>query len=305
MRRPGGPASWPCDEQFDLVLTDVMMPRLDGFGLIAALRADARTRHVPIVLLSARAGSRRPSSRASSVGADDYLVKPFSGQDLTARVRANLELGQLRRQIISRLRGLADAAAAVNTARTTAEVLEVAARHALAMTSAGRVVVTAPGTRAEADGGGAGRAPTPSFVLPLPAPPASRSASCGSGSGRGRPAPRGRCSPSSPGWSGCGWRTPGSTRPSTASPARCSTACCRSRCPGCPARSWPAATCRAAPRPRSAATGTTSIAPRDDELVLVIGDVVGKGVQAAAGDGPAAQRAAGVRAGGFRLAASR
>ena len=50
---------------FDLVLTDVMMPRLDGFGLVTALRADARTRDVPIVVLSARAGPRRrsPGSR--------------------------------------------------------------------------------------------------------------------------------------------------------------------------------------------------------------------------------------------------
>ena len=153
-------------EQFDLVLTDVMMPRLDGFALIRALRADERTRDVPIVVLSARAGEEA-SVEGLAAGADDYLVKPFSALDLTARVRANLELGQLRRQIISRLRGLVDAAAAVNTVRTTAEVLDVAARHVWAMTSAGRVVVTAPGARAEVDGGAAGSA-APDAVLPLP-----------------------------------------------------------------------------------------------------------------------------------------
>ncbi|MFG1604315.1 SpoIIE family protein phosphatase [Actinoplanes sp. NPDC049265] len=152
-------------EPVDLVLTDVMMPRLDGFGLIRALRADERTRDVPIVVLSARAGEEA-SGEGLAVGADDYLVKPFSARDLVARVRANLELGKVRRQIISRLRGLVDAAAAVNTVRTTAEVLDVAARHVRAMTAAGRVVVTAPGVRAEVDGGAAPGA-TPVSVLPL------------------------------------------------------------------------------------------------------------------------------------------
>ncbi|MEU8611186.1 SpoIIE family protein phosphatase, partial [Actinoplanes sp. NPDC048791] len=153
-------------EQFDLVLTDMMMPRMDGFGLIRALRADERTRDVPIVVLSARAGEEA-SVEGLAAGADDYLVKPFSVRDLTARVRSNLELGQTRRQIISRLRGLVDAAAAVNAVSTTAEVLAVAARHVQAMTSAGRVVLTAPGARAEVDGGAGGSA-APDVVLPLP-----------------------------------------------------------------------------------------------------------------------------------------
>ncbi|MFI5931224.1 SpoIIE family protein phosphatase [Actinoplanes sp. NPDC051494] len=153
-------------EDFDLVLTDVMMPRLDGFGLIKALRADERLRELPILVLSARAGEES-SVEGLDAGADDYLIKPFSARDLTARVRVNLELGQLRRQVISRLRGLVDAAAAVNTVRTTAEVLDVAARHVRAMTGAGRVVVTAPGARAEVDGGAAVAA-KPGAVLALP-----------------------------------------------------------------------------------------------------------------------------------------
>ncbi|MEV4385844.1 SpoIIE family protein phosphatase [Micromonospora sp. NPDC049580] len=150
---------------FDLVLTDVMMPRLDGFGLVGALRTDPRTRDVPIVLLSARAGSAEAVA-GLSVGADDYLTKPFSGQELIARVRANVELGQLRGQIIRRLRALADAAVAVNTARSTTDVLHVAARHALSLAEAARVVVTAAGARAEADGGGV-TATDPSFVAAL------------------------------------------------------------------------------------------------------------------------------------------
>ncbi|MER7589265.1 SpoIIE family protein phosphatase [Micromonospora sp. NPDC127501] len=149
----------------DLVLTDVMMPRLDGFGLVSALRADPRTRHVPIVLLSARAGSAEAVA-GLAVGADDYLTKPFSAQELIARVRANVELGQLRGQIIRRLRALADAAVAVNTARSTADVLQVAARHALSLAEAARVVVTAAEVRFEADGGGT-TAADPSFVTEL------------------------------------------------------------------------------------------------------------------------------------------
>ncbi|WP_410813012.1 SpoIIE family protein phosphatase [Micromonospora sp. 067-2] len=150
---------------FDLVLADVMMPRLDGFGLVDALRADPRTRHVPIVLLSARAGSAEAVAGLSA-GADDYLTKPFSGQELVARVRANVELGQLRGQVLRRLRALADAAVAVNTARSTSDVLQVAARHALNLAEAARVVLTATGVRAEADAGGP--TPTaPSFVAEL------------------------------------------------------------------------------------------------------------------------------------------
>ncbi|MFI6819448.1 SpoIIE family protein phosphatase [Micromonospora sp. NPDC050187] len=151
--------------RFDLVLTDVMMPGLDGFGLVTALRANPRTRYVPIVLLSARAGSAEAVA-GLSVGADDYLTKPFSGQELIARVRANVELGQLRGQIIRRLRALADAAVAVNTARSTADVVAVAARHALSLVDAARAVVTTADARYEADGGGDSSG-DPSVVLPL------------------------------------------------------------------------------------------------------------------------------------------
>jgi signal transduction histidine kinase len=84
-------------EEFDLVLTDVMMPQLDGFGLLKALRADDRTSTMPIILLSARAGEE---SRVEGMGAgaDDYLVKPFSARELLARVEAHLNLQRLRRE---------------------------------------------------------------------------------------------------------------------------------------------------------------------------------------------------------------
>jgi PAS domain S-box-containing protein len=80
----------------DLILSDVMMPRLDGFGLLAAIRADAALRSVPVVLLSARAGEEA-RIEGLDAGADDYLIKPFSARELLARVGALLELTQMRR----------------------------------------------------------------------------------------------------------------------------------------------------------------------------------------------------------------
>jgi PAS domain S-box-containing protein len=85
----------------DLVLADVMMPGLDGFGLLGALRADPRTKTVPVVLLSARAGEE---SRVEGLaaGADDFLVKPFSARELLARVGTHLEMARVRREAARR-----------------------------------------------------------------------------------------------------------------------------------------------------------------------------------------------------------
>ncbi|GAA3752873.1 SpoIIE family protein phosphatase [Micromonospora maritima] len=79
----------------DLVVSDVMMPRLDGLQLVAALRTDPRTAGTPVLLLSARAG-QEASIEGLEAGADDYLVKPFPAAELLARVRANVELARLR-----------------------------------------------------------------------------------------------------------------------------------------------------------------------------------------------------------------
>ncbi|WP_252537597.1 SpoIIE family protein phosphatase [Streptomyces sp. RO-S4] len=79
----------------DLVVSDVMMPRLDGLELVSRLRGDPRTASVPVLLLSARAG-QEASIEGLQAGADDYLVKPFAAAELLARVRANVELARLR-----------------------------------------------------------------------------------------------------------------------------------------------------------------------------------------------------------------
>jgi PAS domain S-box-containing protein len=80
----------------DLVLADVMMPRLDGFGLLHRLRADERTRTLPLVMLSARAGEEA-CVEGLEAGADDYLIKPFSARELLARVGTHVEMARLRR----------------------------------------------------------------------------------------------------------------------------------------------------------------------------------------------------------------
>ena len=87
----------------DLVLTDVMMPRMDGFALLARLRSDPRTRTLPIILISARAGEE---ARVDGVtlGADDYLVKPFTARELRARVASHLALARLRGELERELR---------------------------------------------------------------------------------------------------------------------------------------------------------------------------------------------------------
>ncbi len=81
----------------DLLITDVMMPRLDGFGLLRALRADPELRDLPVVILSARAGEEA-KVEGLDAGADDYLIKPFSARELLARVSAVIAMASIRRE---------------------------------------------------------------------------------------------------------------------------------------------------------------------------------------------------------------
>ncbi|MES1025902.1 ATP-binding protein [Gloeocapsa sp. BRSZ] len=87
----------------NLVLSDIIMPRLDGFGLLHALRADPRTREIPMILLSARAGEEA-IVEGLEAGADDYLLKPFSAQELISRVNAHLQMAQLRSEALHEAR---------------------------------------------------------------------------------------------------------------------------------------------------------------------------------------------------------
>jgi DNA-binding response OmpR family regulator len=89
----------------DLVLSDVMMPELDGFGLVRAIREDTRLATLPVILISARAGEESTVD-ALAQGADDYLVKPFTARELKARVAGNLKMARLRSDALAREREL-------------------------------------------------------------------------------------------------------------------------------------------------------------------------------------------------------
>lgn len=122
----------------DLVLSDIMMPGLDGFALLRALRANASTAAVPVIFLSARAGEdARVQSLAA--GADDHIVKPFGAQELRARAAAAIRLADTRGQAAARERVL-EATLAVSQAeaalarseeqlRTLADALPVLILH--------------------------------------------------------------------------------------------------------------------------------------------------------------------------------
>lgn len=96
----------------DLILSDVMMPRLDGVALLRALRANEATSTVPVVLLSARTGEEAIVGGLET-GADDYLVKPFSARELLGRIRAHLEMARLRRHATEVATELAETRAAL------------------------------------------------------------------------------------------------------------------------------------------------------------------------------------------------
>ncbi len=87
----------------ELILSDVMMPNLDGFGLLQELRTDPETRTIPIILLSARAGEEA-RVEGMEQGADDYLIKPFSARELLARVQTHLQMARVRKESEKALR---------------------------------------------------------------------------------------------------------------------------------------------------------------------------------------------------------
>src|SRR5579859_626542 len=130
----------------DLLLTDVMMPELDGFGLLEAIRADKALRDLPVIVLSARAGEEA-RIEGLAAGADDYLIKPFTARELLARIESNLRLAAIRREskaAIERREADLRHLNAVLEERVTAEVAErlkaeEALRQAHKMEAVGRL----------------------------------------------------------------------------------------------------------------------------------------------------------------------
>jgi PAS domain S-box-containing protein len=114
----------------DLVLTDVMMPNLDGFELLRELRADEQLKSTPVILLSARAGEEA-RIEGLDAGADDYLIKPFSAREMFARVDSHLKLQRMRRHWEERFSKAFNASPHLMTISTLAEGRYVDANDAV------------------------------------------------------------------------------------------------------------------------------------------------------------------------------
>jgi PAS domain S-box-containing protein len=91
------------EQRPELLVSDVMMPGLSGLDLLRSIRGDERTKDLPVILLSARAGEEA-AVQALAAGADAYLVKPFAASELIAYVGSHLQLHRLRRQSLAALR---------------------------------------------------------------------------------------------------------------------------------------------------------------------------------------------------------
>jgi len=117
----------------DLVITDVIMPGRDGFGVLRALKSDRETQAMPVILLSARAGEE---SRVEGLhaGADDYLVKPFTARELLARVGAHLRLARVR----------AEAAEVERLLRAEADLERSRLRESFTVAPAGMALLSGP-----------------------------------------------------------------------------------------------------------------------------------------------------------------
>ena len=130
----------------DLLLADVMMPTLDGFGLLSAVRNDERLQSLPVVLLSARAGEEA-RIEGFEAGADDYIVKPFSARELLACVASQLKLSRVRKESeAERLRLLQESASVTQTLNHVGAIVASEldrSRVVQAVTDAGTELTTA------------------------------------------------------------------------------------------------------------------------------------------------------------------
>ncbi len=130
----------------DVIVSDIMMPELDGLGLLGELRADPVLKSTPVIMLSARAGEEA-RIEGLSAGADDYLIKPFSARDLIARVNAQLIKSRVRALEQEHSRRLVNllnhAPVAIAVLRGPDHVFDVANAHYVALI-AGREIVGKP-----------------------------------------------------------------------------------------------------------------------------------------------------------------
>jgi signal transduction histidine kinase len=99
--RPDGPSALTCllETEYDLVLLDVQMPGMDGFEVCRRLRANPRTRRVPVLFLTATQYQVESRLMGLEVGADDFIVQPVSSQELVARIKAALRMKALADEV--------------------------------------------------------------------------------------------------------------------------------------------------------------------------------------------------------------
>ncbi len=110
----------------DLILSDIMMPVMDGIELLGRVRDSERYATIPVILLSARAGEEARITGIET-GADDYLVKPFSSRELVARIQAQLKVAHARSNSERQIRNLFNQApAAINIFRGPKHIVELA-----------------------------------------------------------------------------------------------------------------------------------------------------------------------------------
>lgn len=125
-----------------LILSDVMMPVMDGIELLKEVKKNPVTERIPLILLSARAGEES-RIEGYEIGADDYLIKPFSAKELLARIRAQVKMAATRQHTENQLRNLfLQAPVAICIFRGPQYVVEVANEKMLALwgKSAGQVI---------------------------------------------------------------------------------------------------------------------------------------------------------------------
>jgi signal transduction histidine kinase/CheY-like chemotaxis protein/serine phosphatase RsbU (regulator of sigma subunit) len=137
----------------ELVLTDVMMPRLDGPGLLSQLRSAEATRDIPVIMVSARAGAEAVADGLDA-GADDYLIKPFTTAELIARVRTQLRAARQRRQAATRIQALSDITGELNASLDPRQISQTLARHLVPAYAADCTIRLHDDTLPAADGPG-------------------------------------------------------------------------------------------------------------------------------------------------------
>lgn len=117
----------------DLIVSDIMMPVMDGHQLLKTVKENPNTQHIPVILLSARAGEEA-KVEGIDAGADDYLVKPFSAKELLSRVRSQIKIRKIQTAAEQHIRHLfMQAPVAISIYRGPSFVVELINDKALEM----------------------------------------------------------------------------------------------------------------------------------------------------------------------------